>query len=325
MQPDAARGVTCGVPEPSLPTSTAEPAAGRLGFCRVGQHRIAYIAHNEHLTGDTPLVFVHGFSMSVRFWEIAMLPEIKQHRRWYSVSLPLHFPSTYDGDPLAAMLPESAFAKTLGDTVTQLVGRTPVRVVGHSVGAFAALAFAVAYPAQCEAVMSIGGFAQGRAEGLRGGLQFLRLSGRVGRGMFRSIWRAQQRSRWFMRRLVSQYAADQKALSAYPPLEPTLRLVHPDVAQHPLDGQYNMVRWLLDLDVEDDAHNIHCPVWVIAGTHDPVVAYDHQRRYAELLPAGELFPLHGAGHLGFAERPKEFNDLLRMFAATADGAFFAQP
>ena len=282
----------------------------------MGRHEVAYLAHNEHLLADAtlePVVFVHGLSMSVRFWELAMLPEVKERLPWYSVSLPLHYPSRYDGEVAEVELGEAAFAKTCGETIRHLVGERRVRVVGHSVGAFTALAFAVHYPAQCAAVMSVGGFAQGTAEGLRGGLNFLRLSGRLGERTFRAIWGLQQRSRWFMGRLVRQYAGDRDALEAYRYFHPTLDLVYPDLARHDLDGQLAIVRALLALDVLDDAHRVACPVWVVAGTLDPVVGYAHQERMAGYYPQGRLCVLEGAGHLGFAERPKQFNGLLRAF------------
>ena len=166
----------------------ASPLPGaRAGHCRVGPHRIACLAHNEHLLPVVdedpdllPLVFVQGLSMSVRFWEVAMLEPIRRRLPWYSVSLPLHFPCTYDGDPGRAELSTETFGRLLGETIRHLVGERRVRVVGHSVGAFAALAYAADYSHRCDAVMSIGGFTSGRAQGLEGKLQLLTLLGRWG-------------------------------------------------------------------------------------------------------------------------------------------------
>ena len=42
-----------------------------------------------------PVVLVHGLTASFRFWEDDMFSSLLKDRSWYSVSLPLHAPSTY--------------------------------------------------------------------------------------------------------------------------------------------------------------------------------------------------------------------------------------
>ncbi len=302
-----------------MPTERTIAAAPPLaGTCRVDRHGIAYLLHNEHLLRARPdlqpVVFVHGLSMSVKFWELAMLPEIDRHLPWVSVSLPLHFPSTYDGNPYTASLSVRAYAKTLAHTIEKAVGPDrPVVVVGHSVGAMAALAFAGHYPERCAGVFSVGGFTSGQAKGLEGGLQAMTKGVPFTRAVFDLVWRAKQRSLWATRQIVRQYAADQAALADFAPFEPTLRVVHPDLARHPVDGIFNMMRSLLFVDVLPVARRITCPVWAIAGTEDPVVAFEHQCRYAEELPTASLHAIEGAGHLSFAERPENFNELLLSF------------
>ena len=284
----------------------------------MGPHGIAYLLHNEHLLADpavTPLVLVHGLSMSVRFWERAMLPEIERRLPWLSVSLPLHYPSVYDGDPLRADLEVAAFARTLGETIAHVFGpERAVAVAGHSVGAMSAMAYAAFYPGTCRGVLSVGGFTTGRAKGLEGGLQLLTAGRPLTRRIFRAVWRAKQRSLRFTRLVVRQYAADARALERFAPFGPTLRLVHPDLARHDVDGIYQMMRQLYYVDLLPFFRRIACPVWVVAGDADPVVDFGHQRAYARALPTATLFEIAGAGHLSFAERPEEFNVILRAFA-----------
>ena len=289
----------------------------RGGYVEVGPHGIAYLLHNEHLLADpdvTPLVVVHGLSMSVRFWELAMLPEIERGLPWLSVSLPLHYPSVYEGEVLSARLDVEAFAKTLGETIAAVCGpERRVLVAGHSVGAMAAMAYAAHYPTTCAGVFSVGGFTTGRAKGLEGGLQLLTKGKPLTKRFFRAMWRAKQRSLRFTSLVVHQYAGDKPALERFAPFYPTLRLVHPDMARHDIDGIYQMMRSLYDLDLLPHARSIRCPVWAVAGTEDPVVDFGHQARYARALPTGSLHEIEGAGHLSFAERPAEFNELLLAF------------
>ena len=307
---------------------TAHPPATPVGappaprFVEVGAHQLAVIVHHaERLPQEPePLVFVHGLSMSVRFWERAMLAPIR-HQPWVSVSLPLHFPSTYLGEDVdAADLSGRALADLLAGVLRAVVGERPVRLVGHSVGAMQALAFATYYPELCAGVFSVGGFTSGRAEGLEGGLRLLAHGRPLTRPIFRGVWRLKQRSRAFTEAVVLQYAADREAVRAYGPFEPTLDLVHPDMARHDLDALFRLMVALLEVELLPDAQAIACPVWAVAGTLDPIVAYEHQVWYARMLPTATLHPVEGAGHLPFAERPQIFEDLLLRFAATPRSA-----
>ena len=290
----------------------------RGGYAHHGPHHVAWLLHNEHLLADPdvfPLVVVHGLSMSVRFWELAMLPEIEHHLPWLSVSLPLHYPSVYEGDALHARLDEEAFAKTLNAAIATVLGpERRVLVAGHSVGAVSAMAYAAYYPDTCAGVFSVGGFTTGRAKGLEGGLQLLTKGWPLTKRVFDAVWRLKQRSLRFTNLVVHQYAGDKPALERFAPFYPTLRLVHPDMARHDIDGIYQMMRSLYHLDLLPLARErIRCPVWAVAGTEDPVVDFEHQADYARALPTGSLHEIAGAGHLSFAERPEEFNELLLAF------------
>ena len=282
-------------------------------------HRIAYIAHNAD-KGGTPLVFLHGLSVSVRFWEHAMYTEIRENYAWYSIGLPLHAPSQAPRDFREQNIDEHLFFRLLNCTVQHLVGERPVLLIGHSLGGFAALNFAAKNPAQTLGVVTIGGFATGRAEGLEGLLEQMTEQSFISQRFFHMAWRFLQSSPAALRFVVRFYAADKAALAAYEPLQPTLDLIFPDVAAHNRRAMRHLFRWLLSLDVTDEAHRITCPVLVMAGDRDPVVPYRHQVRYAEALPKGILQTYEGAGHLLFAERPEQFKASLLYFIRAMSGS-----
>ncbi len=285
-------------------------------FARVGEHEIAYLLHNPR-AGGVPLVFVHGFSMSVRFWELAMLPEIEADRRWVSVSLPFHFPSRYHGDAGEAKLTDGGLFACLDAAIRAAMGERPVQVIGHSVGGCAALLFAMEAPERCLGAMSIGGFADGHAMGPAEVLQWLALRPAVGRRLFATGWWLLRSTQASLRAGVLSYAADRAAVEAYPPFEPTLELLLPDVRAHDPDELFVVVRWMADTDIRDRLVKVRVPVWVLAGESDPVVDFGPQAQVAEGIVDAKLHTFPGAGHLLFAERTEGFNTLLLRFVSAS--------
>ena len=275
-------------------------------------HRIAYLAHGADRPG-TPLVFLHGLSVSVRFWEHAMYDEIRNHYPWYSIGLPLHAPSTFPRDFRERDIDEHLFFRLLHSTIRHLVGDRAVILIGHSLGGFAALNFAAKNPDQTLGVVAIGAFATGRAEGLEGLLENLTERSFVSQRAFHLGWRFLQSSVAALRFVVRFYAADRDALARYAPLLPTLRLIFQDVKRHDRRAMRHLFHWLLSLDVTDEAAAIRCPVLVMAGDRDPIVPYRHQVKFVEQLPKGILMTFEGAGHLVFAERPAQFKAGLLYF------------
>ena len=92
----------------------------------------------------------------------------------------------------------------------------------------------------------------------------------------------------------------------YPHFAPTMRLVFPDVQQHPICAQRAFCRYLIDMNVLDEADQIRHPVLVMAGLKDPIIPVDHQINYAARIPTATLDLFEGVGHLIFAEEPEEF-------------------
>ena len=71
---------------------------------------------------------------------------------------------------------------------------------------------------------------------------------------------------------------------------------------------------LAKIDAVPDPEAMTCEVWIVAGRADPVVSFEYQAALALRLPHGRLFALEGCGHLAFAEREREFDELLLAFA-----------
>ena len=278
-------------------------------FVEFRGHRIACLAHPAHGGDGTPIVWIHGLTGSVHFWETAMYPEIQNSRSWYSVGLPLHYPSTYTGRITDDSLDEDLLAELVHRVVEHVPGDR-FHLAGYSVGGFAALNYAAKYPDRVASVISVGGFLTGRAKGIEGVVQTIADAGLFGRALFHLAYWTMQRHRLFFKLATLTYARQWRTLLDYPALDTTIRNIFPDVRRHPIRGQRTWFRYLLKMDLLDETAAITCPVLVVAGDADPIIPFAHQERYAGLLPNARLAVLPGVGHVPFGEAPGAFKKLV---------------
>ena len=55
-------------------------------------HKIVAKIFNEDKNG-IPVIFIHGATSTIDFWEPFQTPIFNNHFRWYSLSLPGHYPA----------------------------------------------------------------------------------------------------------------------------------------------------------------------------------------------------------------------------------------
>lgn len=292
----------------------------RLTFVELAGHHLATLSYPNPAASRLPVVWIHGLTASLRFWETAMYPELEAERAWYSVSLPLHHPSSYAGRFTADSLDEYLFADLVDAAITQVLPEGRFHLVGYSLGGFACLNYAAKYPARVASVVSVGGFMTGRAKGLEGVLQFFSRGEFLRRTVFHLSWWVMKRHVFFLKLATIFYARRWRQLLRYPFLDPTLRDIFPDVRRHNVAGQRHMFRYMLDMNVWDEIDHITAPVLVIAGDRDPIIPYAHQRACAHRLPHAKFLSLPGVGHVAFAEAPEAFRNAVMGWLAAHDTA-----
>lgn len=74
-----------------------------------------------------------------------------------------------------------------------------------------------------------------------------------------------------------------------------------------------MTEGLRDFDVSAEIGKIRIPTLVITGEHDQVLPKDGGEEIARLIPGAMLVEIEGVGHLGYAEKPAEFNNAVLSF------------
>ncbi|MEB3289202.1 MAG: alpha/beta hydrolase [Leptolyngbya sp.] len=273
------------------------------------------VPHNYELTANgeaTPLVFVHGWMLSHRYWQ-PLLPYLAAAHPCLGYDLRGFGQSRHQLDqyqpglPTATeVLPSSpspyglaAYARDLAELLRQLqLG--PVWLVGHSLGGSIALWAAHCYPDQVKGVICLNA---------GGGLYLdreFRQFRQVGQNLVR--WR----SPWM--RHVPPLAWAMTRASVVQPLAYRWghqRLV--DLLEADADAALGT---LLESTTENEVHllprlvsGLRQPVYFIAGDRDPVMDLKFVRHLAGYLPSAQtgetaVIPIANCGHMAMLEQPQ---------------------
>lgn len=279
-----------------------------LQFIQHGAHRVAVLCGNSFATG-TPLVFLHGIAGSVHFWPALLPPSVRDHRRWYSVGLPGHFPGEVSkpngsNDEISA----EAFAELLATVIRKISPTQPVALIGYSTGGFAALNLAARSPELVAAVLCVSGFAVGKWRGILGRLQSLAARGRAGRRMCAIFWKLLAcNSSVFRRSLLLSAKRPNVSSSEAGSL---LSRVAYDAKQQRAAVLASLFASIRRIDIRLLLRGIRVPVLIAGGNCDPIIPYQQTYALASMIPSAELVTFRGVGHLFFAECPDLFQEML---------------
>lgn len=280
---------------------------------KIEGHKIVALGFNEDKPG-TPVIFIHGIGSSIQFWAGAQTPIIEDQFRWYSLSLPGHYPAVLPADFQREDLTPETIARVLARAIRELVGDTPAMLVGHSTGGFAALAIAALYPEQVCSVICVGGFAQGTWNGILRPYQMEARMGKVGDAMFKMGFGSLKLSSAMFRQIGSLYAHDRKAYFAFPTLDESMKRLFGDFQKLDLDAMLYYFGQMPDIDITKLLPRVRVPTLVIAGDRDGIVPASQASVIASGVPDSTLVLLRGAGHMVMMERSEEYEQLVTEWA-----------
>ena len=215
------------VPRVSGQMHPAMRSVGSLWRAAGPTYRLVALCFNQQIE-SAQVVFLHGVLGSVHTWRLGQAPIVEQTYRWYSLSLPGHYPAAFPHGFDAARLTAETIAQVLAEAIREITDGQRAILVGLSARGFAALDIAVYVPEVAHGVFCVSGFAQGRWTGVLGALQRLARAGPAGRALFGVAVRTMCVSRAAFRAGIRLYAVDLGALYANPLLEPYLDLNYPD-------------------------------------------------------------------------------------------------
>ncbi|MGE5271471.1 MAG: alpha/beta fold hydrolase [Thiohalocapsa sp.] len=267
---------------------------------RVGGMRLHYLDWgNKHLP---PMVFLHGGALTAHTWDLCCLA-LRDEYHCIALDQRGHGDSDWAPDvdySIAAQLQDTkGFADKLG--LDRFI------LVGMSLGAINALAFAVAHPERLDALVIIDAGPEMRRPG----------SSRI-RDFVNSV-----------QETVTVEAIIEKALEFNPRRDPKIlrrSLMH-NLRQQP-DGTW---KWKYDTrrfqSMGQDSHRaaraaladglgrIACPTLVVRGGESDVFHEEDGIRLAERLPNGKFVTVPRAGHTVQGDNPKDLVAELRRFLA----------
>lgn len=277
-------------------------------------HRIAVISGNEE-RGGTPVILIHGITASIDFWLPTLPCEIRDNRRWHSLSLPGHAPSTMPAGYRREQIDEAMFSGVLGQAVESLAGGTPAHLIGWSTGGFSALAIAASRPELVRSVVSFSGFARPAWTGTIGLLQILAATPPLGGVICRDIFRRLGKSPRLHEFIAIRAASDLKAVRKLAAWQETFPILHRAMAQHDPAVMTDLFVRLRTLDISEQLPKISVPVLIAGGNRDPYIPFVQTQVLAEQIPGAELAVLDGVGHMFFAECADLYHTILTDWLA----------
>lgn len=276
---------------------------------RVGDHMLVASALNQGTPGSA-IVLLHGITASNAAWDSGQARSWLEYGPCYALSLPGHYPASFLRRSTRDKISASELAETLAAGIRALVGDTPVTLVGHSTGAFAALAVAAVAPAQVARVVSIAGFARGRWTGILGHNQRLAQAGPVGRALVRTLYALCRQRYALYKASLRFYVHDHRRFYATPGLDAYLRASFPNFQRLDLHAVTHYFRHMPAIDISPWLARIRVPVLLVAGLDDPIVPAQESSRMATLLPDASLRLIAACGHVPFLEQPVIFRDVV---------------
>ena len=290
---------------------------------RIHNHALMALCFNPDTPG-IPVILLHGITASIYFWEPGLVAPFRQYGPCYALSLPGHYPATFPVDFAPDDLTAETIAQVLTTAIRELVGDSPVLLVGHSTGGFAALDIAAHTPEIARGVISIAGFAHGQWTGALGLYQRWARAGALGHWAFKTVYGSAKRSYGIFRQASRMYTPKPKRVFAYPNLDATAKQESfPAYQKLNLDAMLLYFRRMPDIDITSLLPRITAPTLALTGDRDPIVPPAQAHLIAKQVPAAELAVLDSeVGHLPFYEVPDAYqraiSDWLCAYLPTKD-------
>jgi pimeloyl-ACP methyl ester carboxylesterase len=268
-------------------------------------HTMAATSYNQD-KDSIPVIFIHGLTGAIDFWETVQIPYVNECCRWYSLSLPGHHPAAFASRFKSSEFNDDTIADLTYAAIQELVGDQKFVLIGISAGGYMALNVASKYPDATYALACIDGFAVGdwirKSSPVRTRLVFPPLVKILHLILIRSekVYLKECYNNIYSLENARQNISDVDCLilknfSSYKNLSAR------DITYY--------ARRLWTVDIRHRLSNITCPTLLIHGDQDAIVPYEQGKRVLEYLPDAEFVTLEGIGHVPMWEDPAAFEEV----------------
>ena len=262
-------------------------------------------------SGDRePIVFVHGLGGQWQNW-LENIPRAAQERRAIAIDLP--------GFGLSPMPRQEITIPGYGRTVNALCDRLDlgvVELVGNSMGGFILAEVAIQFPQRVDRLILVSAAGITSADLDRRPIQTL---GRIATAL--TNWSAP-----LDRKIASRAKARHLAL-AFVARHPSL--LKADLAYEGFfkgtgkPGFNDALLACLEYDFRERLPEIGVPTLIVWGEQDSIIPVKDADEFERLISDSRKVVMRQTGHIGMAERPAAFNDLMIDFLAESGPASLA--
>ena len=244
------------------------------------------------ITGEgEPLLLIHGHGSSCRDWEL----QVKYFSKYYRVI-------TFDvrGCGQSSKPPGPYSMRLFAEDTAALLQKLdayPAHVLGISMGGMIALELVLGFPKLVKSLIIVNSYPEMRIETWRERIQ---------------AWRRFLMVSLFGMRKTGEILS--KVLFIKPEQEELRYLFVEHWAKNDPRAYRDSLKAIIGWDVSTRLGEIHCPVLVVASDEDYLPLEDKEA-YTARMPNAKLVVIKDARHAVTAEKPAEFNAIVREYLA----------
>ncbi|MBN1813769.1 MAG: alpha/beta fold hydrolase [Anaerolineae bacterium] len=237
------------------------------------------LVHYEVIGRGEPLLFIHGWLGSWRYWVPAM-EELSARHRTYALDLW----GFGDSDKLSTYYNVEAYVELLSEFLEQLgILRVAIPVVGHGLGGLVALSFAARFPNLVQRVMAVSVPVIGEA----------------------------------INRPLAGFAGNGDALARLVAKRANFPEVEMEARKTDVNAVANSVQSVMGYDLRDVLSPLEeTPVLLAYGGDDPLIRVPEPAWLEDFEDNVRSMSLDGAQHFPMLEERNKFNRLLKDFLDT---------